>query len=434
MWYHSRPMSTTFPITTDTSPGATGSATAATTARLHGLDWLRAIAAVAVVALHAGIAYTLQPFPGLAWPVHDPAPSPIVDALTWWIDAWIMPVFFMMGGFLAAQLSQRLGPAEFLKHRARRLLIPFAFACVVILPLDLYAWLLGWVVEDRVPLKKLRSLKLGDAGNDLWGVAHLWFLEYLFVYCAAAVVLQWVLARRRRRDFFDRPALDSRSHPLSVFRVPLSIVLALVCSTTALWWDPQLVIGFRHAWHPLPANLLYYAPCFAVGWSMLAQRFDDRRAAWTAVAALAASPLLFAAVLPLIHAHAADPLLGFRRIQLVALFAGCGWLTSLGAFRMSLRTCAPPPQAVQYLSQASFWLYLFHHPAVGLAQVAVHGSIWPAESKFAVVCLSALSLSLLTYEACVRRTWIGVLLNGRRAPRSTTTAVETVAATRQRAA
>ncbi|MFO1092008.1 MAG: acyltransferase family protein [Planctomycetaceae bacterium] len=128
-----------------------------------------------------------------------------------------MPVFFLMGGFLAAQLFARLGPAEFLKHRARRLLVPFAFACVVILPLDLYAWLLGWVVEGRIPLQKLRSLKLGSRAR-LWGVAHLWFLEYLFVFCAGAVIVQWGWNRWNVRSIRLRLGSQLNGFPLSAFR------------------------------------------------------------------------------------------------------------------------------------------------------------------------------------------------------------------------
>jgi glucan biosynthesis protein C len=99
---------------------------------------------------------------------------------------------------------------------------------------------------------------------------------------------------------------------------------------------------------------------------------------------------------------------------LAVAFTACGWLTAIGAVRLSLRPCAAPPRFVRYLAQASFWMYLFHHPAVGLAQVAVHGSGLNAETKFALVWISATGLSLLTYEVCVRRTWVGALLNGQR--------------------
>lgn len=372
--------------------------------RYYGLDWLRAGAALAVVALHAGIAYTVAPFPGLAWPVYDSHPSAMVDALTWWIDTWIMPVFFLMSGFLAAQLFARLGPAEFLRHRAQRLLSPLAFACVAILPLDLYVWLLGWVVEERIPLKKLRSLKLGEAGSGLWGIGHLWFLEYLVLFCAGAWGLHWGWTR----------AAGWRSRRWLPAQRQMVLPALAVCSAAALWWDPQLVIGFRHAWHPLPANMLYYAPCFAAGWWLQSAGPACASSRRWLIAGLTASPLLFAAVLPLIHEHAATGLEGWRRVALVAGFTMCGWLTATSVFRLSVLPWSPPPRFVRYVADASLWVYLFHHPAVGLAQVALHGSEWTAEAKFALAWISATGLSLLTYEAFVRRTWIGALLNGRR--------------------
>lgn len=392
--------------------------------RLHGLDWLRAGAALAVVALHAGIAYTVAPFPGLAWPVHDARPSPVVDALTWWIDAWIMPVFFMMSGFLAAQLFQRLGPAEFVKHRARRLLGPLAFACVVILPLDLYVWLVGWVIEERIPLKKLRSLKLGDAGRDLWGIAHLWFLEYLLVFCVAAWVLNW--SWERIASWHVRRWLPAKRWVV----VPALAGLGAL----ALWWDPQLVIGFRHAWHPLPANLLYYAPCFAAGWWWQTQGIAASGGSRWTFAALLASLFVIAGILPLIHEYALQGQTGLPRLGLASGFCACGWLTAAALLRLSLRPCARPPRLVAYLAQASFWVYLFHHPAVGLAQVALHGSRLPAETKFVLVWSSATVLSLLTYEVGVRRTWVGVVLNGRRDGTTSKPAVATGPDIQRRAA
>ena len=403
--------------------GAASAEPAAAAPRYHGLDWLRAVAALAVIGFHSGIAYTIRPFPGLAWPVHDPHPSSSVDAATWWVDTWIMPVFFMMGGFLAAQLFQRLGPADFFRHRTRRLFYPFLFGCVTILPLSLYAWLLGWVVEERIPLKKLRTLSLGDAGRNMWGVGHLWFLEYLFLFCIAAWLLHQTVSRITR----PRPGVvpTAFGFRLSAFHSPLAPLLLAVCSVLALWWDPQIVIGFRHAWHPLPANLLYYAPCFIAGWWMMHRR-PQRRAGWRfALAGLLASPLLIAAALPLIHAHAAIELTGIPRLAMVALFVACGWTTSLAALRLSLAPCTPPPQMVQYVSQASFWLYLFHHPVVGLAQVALHGSGLAAAAKFVIVWATATALPLLTYEVAVRRTWIGALLNGRRDQRSPSPVLQT---------
>ncbi|MFG0332979.1 MAG: acyltransferase family protein, partial [Maioricimonas sp. JB049] len=114
-------------------------------ARLHGLDWLRAFTALAVVALHAGIPYMTHRMPGLVCSTWDSRPDRVIDAFCWAADGFVMPVFFVMGGLLAGRLMRRKGTDRFLQHRASRLLGPLAFGIVFILPLDLYAWLIGWV-------------------------------------------------------------------------------------------------------------------------------------------------------------------------------------------------------------------------------------------------------------------------------------------------
>ena len=70
-----------------------------------------------MVALHAGIAYLVAPMPGLVWATQEPVGSLAVDAVTWWIDGFIMPMFFVLSGFVAVGLMRRNGPRDFARHR-----------------------------------------------------------------------------------------------------------------------------------------------------------------------------------------------------------------------------------------------------------------------------------------------------------------------------
>ncbi|MCH8830819.1 MAG: hypothetical protein IID45_14685, partial [Planctomycetes bacterium] len=60
--------------------------------------------------------------------------------------------------------------------------------------------------------------------------------------------------------------------------------------------------------------------------------------------------------------------------------------------------------------------------------VLIAGVVLAPVWKFAAVFAVATALSLLTYEYCVRRTWVGTLLNGRRDVRRESTPPETDAA------
>ena len=190
------------------------------------------------------------------------------------------------------------------------------------------------------------------------------------------------------------------------------IAALLGVSIFALWWEPQLVIGFRHSWWPLPANLLFYAPWFAIGWLTAARQPRRRtpRGEWRLVASLG----VFAALWPLIHEHVAAELQGQARLLLATLFVLHAWLAVTGWLGLCLRRLdRQPPAAVKYLAAASFWIYLLHHPVVGLTQVSLRPLAVSPEMKFAVTLTMGVALPLLTYEVFVRRTWIGVVLSGR---------------------
>lgn len=375
--------------------------------RLPGLERLRIAATLAVVLLHAAIAYMPHPLPRLVWATHD-AVTPAADAVGWIANSFVMPFFFVLGGFGAAGLLQRHGPRETARHRIRRLGGPLLLGCVLILPLDLYAWLLGFAADGLIPLKKLRSLKLGSAGEGLWGPSHLWFLQYLLVYSLCLCGL--------RAAGWRMPAAVRR---MAV--TPLG-VLAMACLTAApLAMEPAILIGFRHSWWPLPLTLSFYGPMFAFGvWLATPDdslRIDDHRGrglaafGWPhAVVGL----LALAAAWPLLKGHVEGGLASGPRVAMTWLYTAAGWLIAVGAIGAASRDCRPLSPRAAYLASACFWVYLFHHPVVGCAQVALKPLSWPADVKFAVTAVYGVGLSLLMFEACVRRTWVGGVLGVRR--------------------
>jgi glucan biosynthesis protein C len=120
----------------------------------------------------------------------------------------------------------------------------------------------------------------------------------------------------------------------------------------------------------------------------------------------------------MIHDHVSAELTGDMRILMVALFVTHAWLAVTGWFGVCLRWLDhEPPSAVRYVAAASFWIYLLHHPVVGLAQVSLRTMAIPVTLKFVLSLTVGLALPLLTYEVLVRRTWIGLVLNGRQETR-----------------
>jgi peptidoglycan/LPS O-acetylase OafA/YrhL len=387
--------------------------------RIAGLDALRAVLALLVVLLHASMPYMLAPFPGLPWPVHD-APSAWVDAVGWWADSFVMPTFLLLAGFSAWQLMHHKGPQKFLSHRVRRVLVPLALGAAVLLPIELYLWIAGWVGQGQVPAGKLLSLKLDPPhGDHLWGLSHLWFLQYLFLYSLVAWWMASRTAKHRSLRIVERESDSSapasrRSSALFMWSIALLGGLSaggIMC----LW--PRVLIGFHHGWWPHPANFLCFGLLFAAGWQLAARHRAGGNISAGCELSAGAGLLLFAISLPGLREFAAlRDAYALADWMTAVTFGMSGWLSAIGWTGVFLKYAnRGQHRAVRYLAEASFWLYLIHHPLVALLHIDLALVNWPSEIKFALASSAAVVVSLGMYESFVRHTQLGVLLNGRRA-------------------
>ena len=376
------------------------------TARHAGLDWLRVAATLGVLTLHAGIAYMPHPLPGLRWATFDDR-TPAADVLCWTLDAWVMPVFFLLGGLAAAGLLAHLGPEAMARHRLRRLGGPLLLGCVLILPFDLYVWLLGTVIDDGLPLRKMRSLKLAGYDEGLWGPSHLWFLQYLLLYCLVAAGLR---AWRRPKHSADSPTVQMSASPTLRRRLFELLGLAAL-SAAALAWKPRILVGFDHQPLPQPANLVFFA-CFFVAGVRNSRPLLSRTGGLLLVAGG------FACLLATWPSLLESLETGRGGVAAFGFTATC-WFLGWGSLEVARSIERPLPRPFAQVAAAAFWIYLAHHPTVGLCQIALKSAAWPAAAKFACTVLVGLAVPLLTYHTFVRGRWIGRVLGERPAGRAT---------------
>lgn len=365
-------------------------------ASFAGLDTVRAFAALGVVLLHSCAPYLMNPMPGLAWSMRD-EPSPVIDFTFWSIEVFIMPVFLLMAGFLAWKTLTRRGPSSLVKSRAKRLLIPLLFAMVVVLPLDLYCWVLGWVTEGLVAPIKLKSLKFdGVIDQDLWGLGHLWFLHYLFFY-VASLAIAWKLLSRWNLQ--DRIRLSLRG----------ATWLLLGLGTCVLYFRPEVVWGFQHAFLPVPSKWFYSGLFFAFG-AVLAN-WDGQLTWLKSQSTRLVGPAIVLAVVTVLlgqwQVSGGDSELA--NVTLAGLTCGSALLSTLAIVGIAVARIEKNPVPIQYLAAASFWVYLVHHPILGLVHIDLKWLL-PTVSPIVKTGLSftiATTVSLLLYEAFVRRSFLG---------------------------
>ncbi|MCO8122758.1 acyltransferase [Stieleria sp. TO1_6] len=382
------------------------SSAAKPTGSIAGFDLLRAGAALAVVLLHACVPYLRHPMPGLIWAVTD-TKSNLVDVIFWGIEIFIMPLFLVIAGFLLWRSAQRSSLTRLVRTRAKRLLIPLAFGVLVILPIDLYLWTVGLVSEGIVPIAKLKSLKFDSPIADhIWGLSHLWFLLYVFLYVVVTALLLR-LSTGRSETTFARLA----ARPL--VGIGMLATIAIVTLVAA----PEVVWGFQHAFLPVPSKWIYSGVFFAGGYLLA---MHDGQLRWTtrvaprmcALAGMLLCMSLTIGVWTLDRQTSGQPIRLSANVLLSILTVAAASTTVLGLVGACARNVRRVPGVIRYLAAASFWIYLVHHPLLGLLHLDLKWA-WPDTSplvKLAVSFAVSTLVSLLLYETAVRRTAVGRLL------------------------
>ena len=233
---------------------------------------------------------------------------------------------------------------------------------------------------------------------------HLWFLWFLL----------WLVA-----GFAAVAAIADRGGPgrgvwpgrVMWLMIPLTIVPQLSMGGGGAY--PIFGSDTSDALLPLPHVLFYYATFFAFGAMMYGRRgrkgklmVDTIGRPWWLILAFS-----FLIVLPLgLHFTFVDfqwPVASV--LQVLYAWGMCFGL--IGLFRVLLPR---ERRGVRYLSDSSYWVYLVHLPLVIAAQMIVGDWNLYAGVKFLMICAAVTILSLLSYQAFVRYTPIGTLLNGKK--------------------
>jgi len=388
--------------------------------RSLGPDLVRAAAAILVVYLHACVAYLIHPMPGLVWALHD-TPSYLVSVLFWLIEIFIMPLFLLLAGFFAYRSWISGGDRALIRSRMKRLLRPMIFAVVVVLPLDYYVWLVSWVVEGTMPATQLWTQKFPRPLREhLFGFGHLWFLQYVFLYC---VVLVCVGAAKRSLS-----AENNLPATLSIRRMWALVIGLIVIAMVVLTIAPEVVFGFQHAFYPVPTKWIYCATFFFGGAviAMVDPRMQwlnalaPRMLSWGAVCAAATVAIGQWSIERADSSSLAMDIGIASRVTLASMTVVAAWAISLGLIGMANRlspALAKQPvlgRTISYLAAAGFWVYLVHHPLVALIQLDLKWMLPTLSSliKSIITAVVATGVSLGTYEILIRNKplgrWIGI--------------------------
>ena len=364
--------------------------------RHHDLDALRATAMLLGILLHACTRF--MPY----YDTDNVVASTTLETTIKVVHGFRMPLFFLISGFFTAMLWHKRGALSLLRHRAKRVLLPFALSLIFVVPFIGWGFTTGQRLSGQTPGPRPDYLAKILNIFDL-KLTHLWFLWMLWVLVCFFVVAVSIGYLIQRLNPSVAAWLGRRR----------SIFIAVMVATTLAGQygmsDSRFGAGYTETILLDPTVLGYYAGFFAVGAALclpdgaLHPYISRVTKRWVTLSI--AALVLGSAALLLV-----GPNLSVSRV-LQVLFAWVSILALLGVFHKFFSISRP---WVRWLSDASYWLYVMHLPLVFVFQGLVVDWPLPFFVKTTLIFLFTLIPLLVSYQYAVRYTPIGTLLNGKR--------------------
>ena len=366
------------------------------------VDWLRVGAVYLLFVFHVGKVFDPAPF----FHIRNADQSFILLVICGFISLWHMPLFFLLAGWSAASSLELRGARAFLRERLHRLGVPLVAGCVLLAPAIKYLELRSGLDLNhqglRIAAEHQDTIRLLIPGGlpvaepfhesflaflptfftqlDRFTWSHLWFVAYLLTLTIVYVPLfVWLLRRRER-------ATGSRAWVVYVPLVPL-VVIQL---TMRERWPG--IYNLYNDW----ANIAYYTVFLLSGFFLACRPGIEDAVAreWKrslAIGGLATGVLLLGVLR--VFSSPAVLLVG------TAIAGWCFVVALLGIARHYFTASTP---TLAYLSESAFPVYVLHQAAIVLPGYVVVGLPLGIATKFALLLLLAVAITMGTYHWLVR--------------------------------
>jgi len=348
--------------------------------RRYDIDWIRVIAIGLLLVYHVAIGF--QPWGMMIGFITNDRPWASLWLPMTLLNVWRIPLLFFVSGMGVYFALRRRSWAQLVRERAQRILLPFVFGMVAIVPIHVYLWQRYYAFEvGYVP-----------------GPGHLWFLGNLFCY---VVILLPIFYCLKRREGQRRPKWIT-----SGCRTPL-ILLPIY----ALFVAEVLIVRpvpfelYAMTWHGFAIGLLAFCCgflfvwCGAPFWQMLLR--------WRGLFVVVAAGLF---MLRLIFFQSMAP-------TYVVAIESISWMLTIFAF--GYRYLNRPSRALSYLSQAAYPVYIVHMMCLFLASMIVFPLPLAVPLQFILVLLLTAAGCFAMYELLIKRIGILRVLFGLRSSQTT---------------
>jgi hypothetical protein len=363
--------------------------------RRHDIDWVRVFATLTVFLFHCARFFDEQP-----WHVKNSHLSYGMTVLVAILSQWIMPLFFVLSAYSVYYALGRRNFYQFVSDRVRRLLVPFVFGILVLVPPQVY---IERVTQAQFSGSFLQFLPqyfvgwYGFGGNFAWMGLHLWYLGLLFIYSLFAYPVFRYLGREQVRRLISR-VVDSIGVLGSLLLPILPLVLVEMLVSLNLSGIGRRDFG---GW-----SILTYLVFFVLGYVMAGDEQLQEGIERYRVVALVGGLVVTTIGYFLVEA-------GYETHVLFSLPRAINsWLWIMAIVGFGSRHLRSGNNFLTYANQAVLPFYVLHQTVIVV--VGFFLVDWSAGivHKYIILALVSFIIVLILYELPVKRIWVNRRLFG----------------------
>ena len=369
--------------------------------RRYDLDWLRVLAVLLLIYFHTAAIFYRGDL-GVFY-VTNAVTDPAMGIFILLVHQWHMPLFFFLSGAATWFSLEARTANQYVKERFQRLLIPFVFGTLVLVPIQVYYRVLMTSGDKKSYFQFYPQFFNGirPTGNFEW--AHLWFVVYLFVFSLVALPL---LIYSRQPSGHWRNWLAMRLDRTGAVFYP-ALLLAVIEAIFRPRW-----IGFQNLYDDW-ANVLLYLSYFVYGYIFCSDRrfgqLLDRQRYWVTGVAIVGMTILLA-----FWITNTVPVRGYSpEYVMYQVFRGFNsWCWVLLALSLARSHLNVKSRLLQYANEASYPFYILHQTVVvTIGFYVVQWNVGVLE-KFIVISTGSLLITIVIYELLIRRINVARFLFG----------------------
>jgi len=367
--------------------------------RQYYIDWLRLMAVFLLFFYHTACIF----HPWSNFYIKNDILSPLLAYIfVWAVSHWYMSLFFLLAGASSYYALRKRTGGEYVKERFKRLLIPFIFGVLVLIPPQSYLGLLNHSDYSQSFIAwfpNFFQLKTEDIdgfflGGHTWG--HLWFIFHLFVYSLIALPLFTYFKRESGQRWMKRIA-GALINPIVLFLL-----------------FPSLLILFNKFPQIAGGNPLFYITFFIIGFILMSEKrlMDKLDSHRLLLLLLGVVPLAVFIVMdgtnswPLNMPDWIDSIIGGYRNAFVP------WFFILALMAYGRRFLNFSNKFLKYFAEGAYPIYILHNTIIIIIAFFVVQWDISVVAKYVIILVLAFMGTVMAYDILVRRTNVTRFLFG----------------------